>query len=88
MRIPRLPLSRGAGPKGLRGYPAAAAHGFPYEGKLSPEATDEVDCVTYPKVPPPHPSRLSPCHLPLIGEGNGARRTQGSPSRGAGAEGD
>ena len=24
-------------------YPAAAADGFPYEGKLSPEATDEVD---------------------------------------------
>jgi hypothetical protein len=22
-----------------------ALQGFPYEGKLSPEATDEVDCV-------------------------------------------
>ena len=45
VRIPRLPLSRGAGAQRLRGYPAAAAHGFPYEGKLSPEATDEVDSV-------------------------------------------
>ena len=23
------------------------------------------------EVPPPHPSRLAPCHLPLIGEGRG-----------------
>ena len=42
MRIPRLPLSRGAGAERLRGYPPQRI-GFPYEGKLSPEATDEVD---------------------------------------------
>ena len=42
LQAPRLPLSRGADPNGLRGDPAAA-DGFPYEGKLSPEATDEVD---------------------------------------------
>ena len=29
------------------------------------------------KVPPPHPSRLAPCHLPLIGEGRG--RASGGP---------
>ena len=48
----KAPLVKGSwrgAPEGLS--PAAAAHGFPYEGKLSPEATDEVDCVTYPKVP-------------------------------------
>ena len=28
-------------------------------------------------MPPPHPSRLSPCHLPLIGEGRG--RASGGP---------
>ena len=44
-------------------------HGFPYEGKLSPQATDEVDNVSSTQLPPPHPSRLTPCHLPLIGEG-------------------
>ena len=44
-------------------------HGFPYEGKLSPQATDEVDNVSSTQLPPPHPSRLPPCHLPLIGEG-------------------
>ena len=40
-----LPLSRGAGPKGLRGEPRRSGHGIPYEGKLSPQATDEVDSV-------------------------------------------
>ena len=35
LQAPRLPLSRGAGPKGLRGYPRRSGHGFPYEGKLS-----------------------------------------------------
>ena len=27
---------------------------------------DEVGCVAQTEVPPPHPSRLPPCHLPLI----------------------
>lgn len=40
-----LPLSRGAGPKGLRDEPRRSGHGIPYEGKLSPQATDEVDSV-------------------------------------------
>ena len=40
-----LPLSRGADPKGLRGEPRRSGHGIPYEGKLSPQATDEVDSV-------------------------------------------
>ena len=44
------------------------SRGFPYEGKLSPEATDEVDSAAQMQVPPPHPSRLSPCHFPLVGE--------------------
>ena len=34
------------------------SNGFPYEGKLSPEATDEVDSGAQTQVPPPHPSRL------------------------------
>ena len=28
------------------GFGLAHSHGFPYEGKLSPEATDEVDSVS------------------------------------------
>ena len=35
------------------------------------------------ELPPPHPSRLTPCHLPLIGEGNGVRRTPLAPLSGA-----
>ena len=35
-----------------------APQGFPYEGKLSPQATDEVDSVAEMQLPPPHPSRL------------------------------
>ncbi len=27
-------------------YEFAGTKGFPYEGKLSPEATDEVDCAS------------------------------------------
>ena len=51
------------------GFGFSHRHGFPYEGKLSPQATDEVDNVSSTQLPPPHPSRLPPCHLPLIGEG-------------------
>ena len=44
LHAPRLPLSRGAGAQRLRGEPAAADNGFPYEGKLSAvRLTDEVD---------------------------------------------
>ena len=28
------------------GFGLAHSHGFPYEGRLSPEATDEVDSVS------------------------------------------
>ena len=49
-----------------------AQNGFPYEGKLSAQLTDEVDCVANFRLPSPHPSRLPPSHLPLIGEGIGA----------------
>ena len=38
--------------------------GFPYEGKLSPEATDEVDSVAEMQLPPPHPSRLRRATFP------------------------
>ena len=51
------------------GFGFSHRHGFPYEGKLSPQATDEVDNVSSTQLSPPHPSRLPPCHLPLIGEG-------------------
>ena len=34
------------------------------------------------ELPPPHPSRLTPCHLPLIGEGSGVRRTPWLPFQG------
>ena len=30
---------------------------------------------------PPHPSRLAPCHLPLIGEGFGAQKTENLPAK-------
>ena len=44
---PRLLLSRGAGPKGLRGESRRSGNGFPYEEKLSAaRLTDEVDSVT------------------------------------------
>ena len=33
------------------------------------------------KCPPPHPSRLAPCHLPLIGEGFGAQKTENLPAK-------
>ena len=33
-----FPLSRGAGPKGLRGYPAAAGQGLPSQGSCQPQA--------------------------------------------------
>ena len=56
--------------------------GFPYEGKLSAaRLTDEVDSVTQTKLPPPHPSRLMPCHLPLIGEGFGACKYRNLPRK-------
>ena len=32
-------------------------------------------------MPPPHPSRLAPCHLPLIGEGFGAQKTENLPAK-------
>ena len=38
--------------------------GFPYEGKLSPKATDEVDNAAKKQVPPPHPSRLRRAAFP------------------------
>ena len=41
-----------------------ALYGFPYEGKLSPEATDEVNTVSLTQVPPPHPSRLRRATFP------------------------
>ena len=41
-----------------------APQGFPYEGKLSPEATDEVDSAAQMQVPPPHPSRLRRAAFP------------------------
>ena len=40
------------------------SNGFPYEGKLSPEATDEVNTVSLTQVPPPHPSRLRRATFP------------------------
>ena len=40
------------------------SNGFPYEGKLSPEATDEVDCAAETQLPPPHPSRLRRATFP------------------------
>ena len=43
--------------------------GFPYEGKLSPKATDEVDNAAKKQVPPTSSVTASPCHLPLVGEG-------------------
>ena len=45
--LPKAPLVRGAGPKGLRGESRRSGNGFPYEGKLSAaRLTDEVDNVT------------------------------------------
>ena len=41
-----------------------APQGFPYEGKLSPQATDEVDHVARTQVLPPHPSRLRRATFP------------------------
>ena len=32
-------------------------------------------------MPPPHPSRLAPRHLPLIGEGFGAQKTENLPAK-------
>ena len=40
------------------------SNGFPYEGKLSPEATDEVDSAAQMQVPPPHSSRLRRATFP------------------------
>ena len=40
------------------------SNGFPYEGKLSPEATDEVDSAAQMQAPPPHPSRLRRATFP------------------------
>ena len=45
--------------------------GFPYEGKLSPKATDEVDNAAKKQVPPTSSVTAPPCHLPLVGEGRG-----------------
>ena len=39
------------------------------------------------EVPPPHPSRLAPCHLPLIGEGEGTHLRRPLLFRLAGKEG-
>ena len=61
-------LRRATSP-GRGGLGSAHSKGFHYEGKLPPQAADEVGCVAQTEVPPPHPSRLPPCHLPLIGEG-------------------
>ena len=45
--LPKAPLVKGAGPKGLRGESRRSGNGFPYEGKLSAvRLTDEVDSVT------------------------------------------
>ena len=40
------------------------SNGFPYEGKLSPQTTDEVDTVSLTQVLPPHPSRLRRATFP------------------------
>ena len=39
----KAPLVKGSWRAAPEGLSPAAADGFPYEGKLSPEATDEVD---------------------------------------------
>ena len=44
------------------GFPQV--QGFPYEGKLPPEAADEVDSAAETKLPPPHPSRLRRATFP------------------------
>ena len=41
--VPKAPLVKGSWRAAPEGLSPAAADGFPYEGKLSPEATDEVD---------------------------------------------
>ena len=63
----RLNLSVSASPSHLpwKGRPRRCApQGFLYEGKLSPEATDEVDSAAQMQVPPPHPSRLRRATFP------------------------
>ena len=50
--------------------------GFPYEEKLSPQATDEVVQLGNRT-----PSRLPPCHLPLIGEGFWCSKTRKTPRK-------
>ena len=44
------------------------SNGFPYEGKLSPEATNGVDCAAETQLPPPHPSRLRRATFPTEGQ--------------------
>ena len=47
LQAPRLPLSRGAGPNGLRGDPAAAGQRLPLQGswRVVPERLSQIcDC--------------------------------------------
>ena len=67
--------------RGLLRLQNVHAKGFPYEGKLSPQATDEVVQLGKSDAPPPHPSRLPPCHLPLIGEGFWCSKTRKTPRK-------
>ena len=48
-----------------------APQGFLYEGKLSLEATDEVDSAAQMQVPPPHSSRLRRATFPSQGKASG-----------------
>ena len=65
------PSRRSAEPPPLKGEALdfRTAMASPMRGSCRRKATDEVDNVSSTQLPPPHPSRLPPCHLPLIGEG-------------------
>ena len=64
--------------RGLLRLQNVHAKGFPYEGKLSPQATDEV--VQLGNRTRLHLIRHG-CHLPLIGEGFWCSKTRKTPRK-------